>query len=284
MNTAKLKEFAEELKAIREEKKITLQQIKARTRIDMAYLEAIEEGNFNIMPQVYMRAFIKEYAESIGLDSKDTLAKYDLAKEGKLVATSEFVDKREEEPAEKPEFRDSTTESPVPMDKPQFYQQNWFIPAVVGASVIVVFLLVYLAFFKSDDEIVVREKPYQEIIEQKKQRFELNESNPDQQTPLKESQPEIKEPNLRLRILATDTSWVKVVIDSDSTSDFILYPERYKTFTGAEGFDLVLGNSGGVKLILNADTLNFKGIHKKVKHLYINEAGIKLLPMEKKSE
>ncbi len=39
------------------------------------YVSAIEEGNFSMMPGTlfYVRAFIKQYAEAVGLDSTELL-------------------------------------------------------------------------------------------------------------------------------------------------------------------------------------------------------------------
>ena len=57
----------QELKKAREAKGIPLAQISDITRITEEYLEAIENGNVKILPQAYVRAFIREYADVVGL-------------------------------------------------------------------------------------------------------------------------------------------------------------------------------------------------------------------------
>ncbi|MBS4217680.1 helix-turn-helix domain-containing protein [Bacillus sp. FJAT-49711] len=53
----------------REEKSITLDELQNITRIQKRYLLAIEEGKYDIMPgKFYARAFIKQYAEAVGLE------------------------------------------------------------------------------------------------------------------------------------------------------------------------------------------------------------------------
>ena len=78
-----LNKFVAELKDQREKAGITLQNVAAKTRIDIKFLEALEDGNFNFLPEIYVKAFIKQYAKVIGLDEEETLQKYILAKEGK---------------------------------------------------------------------------------------------------------------------------------------------------------------------------------------------------------
>ncbi|WP_185806868.1 helix-turn-helix domain-containing protein [Bacillus salinus] len=57
------------LKEARMEKNLSLEQIQDVTKIQKRYLIGIEEGNYSIMPgSFYVRAFIKQYAEAVGLD------------------------------------------------------------------------------------------------------------------------------------------------------------------------------------------------------------------------
>lgn len=65
------------LKKARMERKITLDDLSETTKIRKAYLEAIEEGNFKMLPgNFYVRAFIKSYAEAVGLDPGEVLRLY----------------------------------------------------------------------------------------------------------------------------------------------------------------------------------------------------------------
>lgn len=78
-----VKTFAEDLKAVREEKNLTLKSISQHTRLNMAILENIENGDFSFQPQAYIRAFLKQYINCLGLDLEETLFDYDLARSGK---------------------------------------------------------------------------------------------------------------------------------------------------------------------------------------------------------
>lgn len=65
------------LRKTRLEKKISLDDLQDVTKIRKRYLEAIEEGNYKILPgSFYVRAFIKSYAEAVGLDPTEVLNLY----------------------------------------------------------------------------------------------------------------------------------------------------------------------------------------------------------------
>ncbi len=66
-----------ELKEIRLEKGISLEDIYRATKIRMHILEALEEGNFSILPLPYIRAFLREYAEVIGMDPEYVIEKFE---------------------------------------------------------------------------------------------------------------------------------------------------------------------------------------------------------------
>ena len=61
-----LNKFSEELKEARIKNGLTLQQIAAKTRIDLKFLENLENGNFAFLPELYIKAFIREYAKLVG--------------------------------------------------------------------------------------------------------------------------------------------------------------------------------------------------------------------------
>ncbi|MBC8080600.1 MAG: helix-turn-helix domain-containing protein [Gorillibacterium sp.] len=70
-------ELGQTLKQARLDKGLTLEDLHETTKIRKRYLEAIEEGNFKLLPgNFYVRAFIKSYAEAVGLDPNEVLGLY----------------------------------------------------------------------------------------------------------------------------------------------------------------------------------------------------------------
>ncbi|OEH94140.1 hypothetical protein BFG57_09855 [Bacillus solimangrovi] len=64
-----MSELGQRLRQARAERNLTLEQLQNTTKIQKRYLEAIEAGKFDVMPgNFYARAFLKQYAEAVGLD------------------------------------------------------------------------------------------------------------------------------------------------------------------------------------------------------------------------
>ena len=70
-------QFYKELRELRLSKEINLEELENRTKINAKYLEAIEEGNFDILPIPYLRLFLRAYAIEIGGNSERALEQLD---------------------------------------------------------------------------------------------------------------------------------------------------------------------------------------------------------------
>lgn len=70
-------ELGTRLKEARLSKGYSLDDLQEITKIQKRYLIGIEEGNYSIMPgSFYVRAFIKQYADAVGLDAEELLETY----------------------------------------------------------------------------------------------------------------------------------------------------------------------------------------------------------------
>ena len=70
-------QFYKELKELRISKEISLEDLQSKTKININYLNAIEEGDFKILPTPYLRLFIRAYALEIGGDADRALEQLD---------------------------------------------------------------------------------------------------------------------------------------------------------------------------------------------------------------
>jgi len=281
-----LKKFTDELKEQREKAGITLQNVAAKTRIDIKFLEALEDGNFNFLPEIYVKAFIKQYAKVVGLDEEETLQKYILAKEGK----EEAVEKaKQENTGEKEQDTDNQkTNSGVENNKPAKIftddstskknnkgEKNKQKQIIIGVSVIgaiLFMLLIFVLFIDGSDDIIVEEKPYDEVLQETQNRYIEEESN---QTTEEKIAANFEELTLTItNIDSTDSAWVLVIVDDKSIEDFLLLPKISKTIKGNNNFNFTLGNSGVVNLNLNGNVVDFDGRRGAVRYFKLDANGL----------
>ena len=221
MATEALKKFADELKSAREDREVTLKQIFAKTRIDLKFLQAIENADFNVLPDLYIKAFIKEYAQQIDLNPQEILQKYENAKSGRQepapllqqnlpVPPVEEVMEREEQL----ETTETRAEEPVSLNEKVKFKlnPNYFY---IGAGLILLLIFIYLVLLKgTSPPDIVQEKNYEENALQNKPRFEVEKTDQGQTSDQKTDVPVIRHPDsLRLQMELDDRVWTKVISD-----------------------------------------------------------------------
>ena len=285
-----LDEFSEELRSAREKSGITLKQIAQQSRIDLKYIEAIDRGEFDFLPELYVKAFIKQYAKIVDLDEEEIIAKYESAKKGKTV--EEEGSNQEEEsglqksvPDEKKakvkhvshasyknhddSFQD--TEKAEPANFLELLLSNKILLiTTIAVIAVVLFIIIYFLFLKSNPNIVVAEKSYDEIRKENMQRY-INEGNvnfPEEKTTVD---------SLTLEIQAVDSAWFYIRVDNSEILDFVLYPYSKRTLKALTGFRMTIGNSGDTRLKLDNKSLHLAGKKKEVRYVYIDKNGLKYL-------
>ncbi len=280
-----LKKFAEELVEARKKAGVTLPQIAAKTRIDMKFLDAIERGDFAFLPELYVKAFLKQYAKVIGLDEEEVVEKYEAAKSGKQVELNEDTTGKGEEKQEEEERKEAYTkpsakvafedeEKKKPVGRQQSKNQNLIIGGAI-AGVLAVFALVYFLFINTGSEIIVEEKPYEDVLKETPLRYVEDEEKQNEETT-----PQIINEELELTITntdSTDSAWVLVIYDDSRQEDFMLFPHTSKSVKANSSFKITLGNSGVVSLRLNGSKLAFEGRRGAVRYFKIDNNGIERL-------
>ena len=91
-----MSDFYKELKELRLEEGIELEDIHNRTKISLAALRAIESGQFSQLPQIYIRLFVRAYANEIGADENQILKKLENS------LSNESTTDKEKQPSNKP--------------------------------------------------------------------------------------------------------------------------------------------------------------------------------------
>ncbi len=286
------KKLADELKEQRIKQDITLQQISTKTRIDLKFLQAIEDGNFEVLPDVYLKAFIKSYAAAVGLNPDETIQKYEAARAGKelndrkLAEEESFEIKREEKPRPaKKEFvvTDSSLNSPV--DEDEFSKglpKNTLI--LIGAAVLllVILAIAYMLLFNDKGEEIIKEQPDQTYSEESVERFEVEEPAPQVDSAALLNTAGNFGDSLTLSIKSSDLTWVRITFDDNAkTQDLNIQPNSERILKAKNNFRLTLGNAGAVQLTLNNQPLDLKAKPGEVKSVRIDTTGLQVLNISK---
>lgn len=89
--------FGQDLRRLRESKRISIADISVKTKIHKSILEKMENGDFSFFSEIHIRAFLIQYAKALGVDSNDLLFNYGMAKNGKYSSMIKDVEEKEEE-------------------------------------------------------------------------------------------------------------------------------------------------------------------------------------------
>lgn len=306
-----IKKFAEELKEERLKRDIPLSQVSQKTRIDIKFLEAIENGNFEILPEVYLKAFIKDYARVIGLDEETVVKRYEAAKSGRQYdarhdeasgASRPSEHRREETPSshrpvEKPSYeRPHQPEKPA-HETPRHEKKQDYISSgreedglqdentasglskttvfsvAAAAILIIIVAAVYFLFLRDSSSEIITEKPYDEVLSENRERYETEDTTAQQQQQNQQAAPAASD-SLELKIRSEENTWVRVLPDASRAGvEFVLAPQTERTIRAKRGFRIIIGNSGSAQLFLQGRQLDFTGVKGRSRSLTVDSTG-----------
>lgn len=249
--------FLQELKEARLNKKISLQDISGATRINIRFLEAIEQGDFDILPKPYVKSFIKQYAKYIEFDENKIIAQFEEYKESKIKSGQQ--EHKESRPEKHYIPKPDTTALPR-------LKSIFLSLAVVGCIALFVYMLI--SMFGTNEE-QVEERPFLDVVR------EIEE----------QSEPAVFESidrpaftdidSLHLVLTALDTVWLTITVDNVAQEEYIFPPGRVSTWKAANEFLMTVGNAGGVSITLNNDSIGVLGSPGQVlRNVHITRDGI----------
>lgn len=271
MASEALRKFAEELRLAREEKGITLQQISNRTKIDIKFLKKIEEGDFHVLPDLYIRAFLKEYLKNIEIDVESEVKKFELAKQG--LSQESIADSKENE-IEEPTGKNSLGEndnlheniSESDSAKPAVDKLYYYLGT--SGVLIVLVVLIYFTFIRESVPEIITETPYEEYIAENKARYEID--------PVENPQTELlAADSLNLSISTLGRVWIKITGDKKVIQEGMVQENQKLLFKAGEEFRVVVGNAGLANITLNNKSIGSIGNLGEIKNIIITEDTIR---------
>jgi cytoskeletal protein RodZ len=232
------------LREARDRLGISLQDIASSTRINAKFLATIEEGGTPDVPIIYLRAFIKAFAEHVELNSQEILKEY---------FTVEPAPPPVEQNPERPRVHLSEPEPPKPQQKSaqSSAQRQVKVLFVISIAMIVTLLLLIIFLRDGRTDRVTQETPFGDIVKEKEPP-PAPVVIPADTAATKKVQPKpAMTDSLRLEAVASESVWVHIVIDNAVTREYVLTPKRRLQWKGKTSFLISVGNAGALSLILN---------------------------------
>ncbi|MGG0658002.1 RodZ domain-containing protein [Rummeliibacillus pycnus] len=148
-------ELGARLKEARVSKGFSLDDLQEITKIQKRYLSAIEEGNYSIMPGTfYVRAFIKQYADAVGLDTNELLETY----KGDIPANKTVENVTATANIQQPQQRRSLTK------KAAKSSSDWMPKIIVALFIIIIIAAIwFLKQHNSSNDVVDEPKQQQDV-------------------------------------------------------------------------------------------------------------------------
>lgn len=282
-----MKEIGAEIQQARLAKGIKLEEIVHHTHIQLAHLQKIENGQLDFLPRPYVTAFIKTFAQNVGLDGDALVNRWHEQEQAEALRLQQ-QERRETEPQNLPKrqtpatlisLKPKTPETAValPLAFPYLKEVLLGLGMLLMMAVIVFFVSRAggpetealpddaVKIVKIDDPAQLQETPIEELAQQ-------------QQAAALKAEPATPPPATNELILQAQfavPTRIRVVRDGRDTVRSTLYRvDQTPSWSAKEQFNLRITPGGAVTLTLAGKNLGKFGVAGQIEYLTITAAGV----------
>jgi len=287
-----MQEIGAKIQQARLEKGIQLEEIVHHTHIHLAHLQKIENGQLDFLPRPYVTAFIKTFAQYVGLNGDTLIQRW---REHEAAETETLRLQQQQTPEA---TRQKEAARPLPTSAIQLKPKSLATPEAaaipltvsyrkdIGIAVGIILVMAVLVFLMSggsDNEPEQTQQPagngtQTAKVEDPKQMaeraFEEVSQQAQQTTELKPAPPIPPPTGLTLQAQFENQTRMRVVTDDRDTTLTTFKAGETKTYQAKEKFNLRISTSGSVTLVLAGRNLGKFGQLGKVVLLTITRAGV----------
>lgn len=232
-NGENLFSFGRYLQSIRLEKKISLEKVSEETRIAIGNLQQIEKEDLETLPaEVFVKGFLRAYARAIGADGEEAVRLYQarLNMEDELAVAGTFARRSSLKP--------------------------WFdLILSLGALLCLVTLALYgVSYFQN--QVHMPETKQKQVVSESSKAASIQDkpaSGTQKDTAAKSPEKWV------LQITAIEDTWIKLIIDNKDAKEYNLNSGEHLEVEASEGYNLLIGNAGGLELKLNGEPVPISG-------------------------
>lgn len=229
--------FGRYLREAREAKRIRLEDVSNETKIGTYKLIQLENEDLQHLPEaVYVKGFIRAYAKTVGCNGDEAIRLY--------VSSMEKI--------EKPVI----PENDLDENRKRFWPR--IAIALLGLAGIVLVSVVLISLFQSENPIP--KEPTREVTSPA---GAVNNGKAQTQTPPAApaggdaAKPSSEE--LLLNVRAISNTWLEVGSDNQDPKSYSLKAGDRLTLKASSGFQVHIGNAGGVEMELNGKPIPIEG-------------------------
>ena len=225
--------FGRYLKKVRVERGLSIEDIMDETRISKFVIQQIESENLKNLPEdVYLKGFLKAYAEALGVDPFDVLEKYKAARGYE--------------------------------DHPQSHSKKDGHGPGSGASarllvtvliVVVTVVALVLWYMKLEPGNTVPPVNNTTVPEEDVQ---VPDPVPEPVEEVREERP-VPEDGLHLAVICVEDTTMKITADGGFPQEYILKPEDHLELKAEKMYTILIDNTCGVSLLLNGNPVSVPG-------------------------
>lgn len=234
MNTEKeALSFGRYLQSMRLAQKINLEEVSSETRIAISNLKLIEKEDLEALPdEVFVKGFLRSYARAIGADGDQAVKLY----EGRLNMISRLTDAGSFSP------------------RSSLFAWRNLILSIIAILAVIVLSLYGVSYFQ--DRIPEPENVETPADSQHTESASLRQETDSSVKKGAEPKPHEK---LVLHITAIDDTWIKVIVDNKDSKEYSLTSGEKLEMEASTGFNLLIGNAGGLELEFNGKPVKISG-------------------------
>jgi len=217
--------FGRYLQAIRLEKKISLEKVSTQTRIGRSTLLLIEQEDYENLPaEVFVKGFLRSYADAIGADGDEAVRRYETRLDvvQKIVVSDNFIGK----------------------SAPKMWWK--LLMSIVLLLILIGVSIFGVAFFHNQ---AGTNKPLEKKVPEGKVQAAVPREHQGGNSGAMTGNAAVDK--LLLKVTALEDTWLKVIIDEKDSTEYSLSSGDNLELEAHAGYNLLIGNSGGLKITLN---------------------------------
>lgn len=215
-------QVGEELKSARERRGMSFDDVYKTTKIDAKFLEALEEGNYSILPEPYLKAFIKAYAGAVGANTANIMRMYEEFKSSLL--PDEPVEEVQVEQPQPSVFRENLL---------KLWESHKKSITLVAGGILGIFIIIFAV----------------SVIPK-------GDKSASSQTIKVTAEGKVDTSGINFRVSASSSVYLMVSIDGGDSLDYNLMNGGIRDFHGEDNLWIFTSNVGAVVFALNGTPVN----------------------------